>query len=72
MSTSMRRKAINPRSAIVLIENSGGYPAVRKKQKVPRGSETSFEELDTSGVDWRYLPCPNDRGLIAMENPGAK
>ena len=50
--------SLNPRSAFVPIWNSGGYPAVRKKYKAPRGSETSFGELDTSGVDWRYLPCP--------------
>ena len=31
--------------------------------KAPRGSESSFEELDTSGVDWRYLPLIRDVSL---------
>ena len=55
---SCAQRPLNPRSGFLTIGQSGSYPTVRKKYNVPRGSETSFEELDTSGVDWRYLPCP--------------
>ena len=63
---------VNPRSAVVLIENSGGYPTVRKSKRSPgdlRPVSQSLIRVESIGA---ISHAPNDRGLIAMENPGAK
>ena len=49
-------KFLNPRGRSVRYPNMGRYLAVRNNQGVSGESETSSGGLDTSGVDWCYVP----------------
>ena len=63
---------INPRRAVVTIGHNGGYPAVRKIERSPGDLRPVLEsEIRVESIG-AISHAPNDRGLIAMENPGAK